>query len=187
MKASENKYLTVANGVALNDANEEVICLLDPSFEKHELHAVVTSCIRTYDGQLAIIRREAIRVGLTEEHSGLETIDLNTLVMFDSKMIPLWVEVWSECLARGAMVNPPTPTACLFPYTKPNGEKRHAGNVVPTSAHQQGKAFDIGGGRMLDAIVVVVSAAFISGTIPGLKGYLKEPVNNCCHCDVRIL
>lgn len=187
MKASENKYLTVLSGVVLNDANEEVICLLDPEFEKHDIRASVTSCIRTYDQQLEIIRKEAIKVGLMAEHPLLEHFDLNTVVEFNGKLIPVWQEIWSECLSRGVMVNPPTPTACLFPYTKPNGEKRHAGNVVPTSAHQQGKAFDIGGGNMLDAIVVVVSAAFTAQTISGIKGYLKEPTNNCCHVDVRTI
>ena len=184
MQASENKWLTVAEDVVLNDAIEEVICLLDPFFEKHELKATVASGVRTYDQQLEIIRKEALKVGLAAVHPDLATMDLNVPIEFGGKLLPAWQLLWSECLVRGAMVNPPTSTPCLFPYKKPDGSPRAAGNVVPTSAHQQGRAFDIGGGQSLDSVVVVVSEGLASHLIDGLKGYLKEPVNHCCHVDV---
>lgn len=187
MKASENKYLTVRPGVVLTPTLEDTICLLDPWFENHNLKAIVTSGVRTYDEQLRIIKQRALACGLGAEHPDLAHADLNTPIMFDGKLIPMWQLVWSEALVRGQMVNPPTPTACLFPYTKPDGGKRAAGNIVPTSPHQRERAFDIGGGNSLDSVVVVVSEAFISKTIPTLAGYLKEPAQGCCHCDVRIL
>lgn len=187
MKASENKFLKVEPHVVLAPTIEDTICLLDPWFERHELLAWVTSAIRTYDHQLQIIRERAIACGLGAEHPDLAHADLNAPIMFDGKLVTMWQLVWSECLTRGQMVNPPTPTPCLFPYTKPDGGKRAAGNVVPTSAHQQGKAFDIGGGQSLDSVVLVVSEAFTSHTIQNIKGYLKEPVNNCCHVDVRTI
>lgn len=187
MKASENKWLKVLENVVLTPTLEECICLLDPWFEKHELEAWVTSGVRTYDHQLKVIRERAIACGLGKEHPDLDHVDLNVPIMFDGKLIPTWQLIWSECLTRGQMVNPPTPTACLFPYTKPNGDKRAAGNVIPTSPHQRERAFDIGGGKSLDSVAIVVSEAFISKTISNMSGYLKEPAQNCMHVDVRII
>jgi hypothetical protein len=189
MKVSENKWLLLEphppEPIVMNDEIEEVACLLDPFFEKHQLIAYLTNAIRTFEHQVRIIRQEALKVGLAKEHAHLADCDMMALVTYGGNLIPFWTLVWSECLVRGAMVNPPVAMACLFPYTKPNGDKRPAGNLVPASAHQIGKAFDIGGGKSLDAVVVVVSEAFTSQEIPNLKGYLKEPVNHCCHCDVR--
>jgi hypothetical protein len=141
--------------------------------------------VRTFDYQIEIIRQRAIACGLGKEHPGLDKLELTVPILFDGKLIPTWQLIWSECLVRGQMVNPPTPTACLFPYTKPNGAARPAGNVVPTSPHQQECAFDIGGGNSLDRVVAVVTEAWESKAIPKLRGYLKEPKQNCCHCDVR--
>lgn len=187
MKATENKYLKVQASVVLTPTIEETICLLDPWYEKHDLKAFVTSGVRTYDEQLRIIKERAVACGLALEHPDLAHADLNVPIMFDGKLVPMWQLVWSECLTRGQMVNPPTPSACLFPYTKPDGGKRAAGNVVPTSPHQKERAFDIGGGQSLDSVVLVVSEAFASKSLPTLAGYLKEPAQNCCHVDVRVL
>ena len=183
-KSVFNQHLKVESQVDLNDLLDVGVVALDKWFEK--LPSFVTSGDRTYAKQLEVIRDVAIRfAGLANVHPNLKIANMDLPYTFQGQLVPFWKVVWSECLQKRVMVNPPIESACLLPYTHVDGRQLPAGHIVGVSTHQLHQSFDIGGGTDLQARGLIVKLAFDSKTIPEFHGYLIEGGQNCVHTDWR--
>jgi hypothetical protein len=186
-KCEANKFLKVdwEHGVEINSLLDDGICALDSWFESWP--SIVTSGDRTFDKQLDVIRDVALRfAGLGNVHPNLKTVDMQLPYNYKGQLVPFWLVVWSECLQKRVMVNPPVQSACLFAYQHVDGRQLPAGHIIGVSSHQLHKSFDIGGGKAIGKVEAVVKAAFDSKTIPEFHGYLFEDKQNAIHTDWRL-
>jgi hypothetical protein len=188
MKSEHNQWLVLDRGndgklrVVLSDITDGVIASLDSCFEAAKLRATVTSVLRTREKQLEIIRQKAIEHAIIVPWvSDLGTADMEQLIEWGGKTIPLWHLVWSGALSVGEMVNPPEPAIAEFDYHHADGRIIKAGHQVGISPHQLGLAFDTARAD-LGKIIAVLSAAKNSG-LSGIRGWLLEPTNNAVHVD----
>lgn len=200
-----NQFLIVRSNVALTNIIDPVITELDGWFEKFGVTAFVTSGLRDAQRQIGVIQKLAREHGVEKEFPEIRGATLDGQTMFAGRLVPVWAPAWSRLLNLGVIVNPPKPAATLFDYYRrdtsrlsdgqANGELKlykPAGYTIGTSPHFNGTAFDIGLSRetgrngqnkKIAEELEPLRAAFESGTVTGLKGYLVEHDNNCIHCD----
>jgi len=178
------RWLSYAENVMPSDAIDRTAILIDPFFEGEP--SWITSGFRTGDKQLSIIVEKIAHHGIANqfpeymENLGKPYTDG---VKVDEKYYYWWQRAWSKLLNLGDIVNPPVPAECLFSYIRPGSKEDKKGQIIPTSRHQQGLAFDIGGGNNLSEKVKRVMHANQSGNCY-IKSYLAERLNNCVHVDV---
>jgi hypothetical protein len=189
-KAIQNEWLQVKPDVVLTPSIEPVIIQLEEWYRQFQCHSYVTSGLRDPQSQFRIIQRAAIAHRLTEEFPKILGANLLTMMNDGSKMIPVWIPVWSRLLSIGYLVNPPQAACCLYDYDHPSGKHIPAGTLIQPSPHFKGTAFDIGGaGESADKTIQdeldILKRAFESGTIPDLLDYTIERDNNCLHCDCK--
>ena len=196
MQASENKFLIVLPGVVLIPLIEEVICLLDPYFEKYGITAAVTSGVRTMLGQLFLIRQKGAALGLQDQYpEGFACAPTDMITIEGGEHVYAWQPLWNAVNANHQAINPPLPCKIIFTFTRGDGVVRPAGTVIPISEHAMGgipgskvAAFDIAGGIDVKAKRIVVEDAIASRQIPALTGYRYEPLpQNAIHCDVKLI
>jgi hypothetical protein len=171
---NECTNLLVNAGVVLNDLLISAITSLDDEFIKADLHAQVTSGIRTGQKQLSLIVEKCKKHGVDKEFPLILGATLDNV---DS-----WLYPWGRLLTLGEMINPPLPAHAPFDYLKPNGDIRKAGNFIDISNHMKAHSFDISGAN-LSTIENVIKDSLTRCEM--IKGYLKEPVNNAVHVDCQ--
>lgn len=182
-KSDKNEFLKVKEGVRLNDRIDTAIVTLESYFKAAGLHAWVTSGERSSEDQLETIRKYAKSNGVDKEFPEILACGVDDKIDFTHEKIYTWQRAWGKLLNIGVIVNPPKPARCLFDYFR-GGENRK-GTIINYSPHFFGKALDIGGGtdKNPENEAEVVKKA-IADKAPGIKGYLLEPKNNCCHVDI---
>lgn len=189
MTAYNNKFLKVNKSVVLTTTIEPVIIALDKYFEAEGKVAFVTSGLRDATSQLSIIRGYLAKTGLDKKYPEAITCQLNDKKQFGTKMIYAWQEGWSALLNKGIIINPPLPAECLMDYFR-NG-KNKKGQIIGSSPHFNGTAFDIGGG--VDGVEGSVTNEWriiskaLADKVKGLKGLLLERNNNCVHVDCETI
>lgn len=189
MKAYSNKWLTVSSNVILTETCDPVIVALDSHFESARVKARVTSCLRTPDSQLAIIRNYMRSKGLDEKYPVGMSCGIDEVIRWNNpdsgqlEEVYGWQPAWSKLLNIGVIINPPLPARVLMDYYR-RGDNRK-GAIIQPSPHFRGTAFDIGGAANgIDDELTVVAAAYKLG-VKGFINYLPEHDNNAIHCDCR--
>jgi hypothetical protein len=183
--AFENRFLKVNKTVILTRAIEPVIMALDAYFEKAGKTAYVTSGLRDSSTQLSIIRGYLAKTGMDKFYPDAMSCQLNDKKQFGTDIIYVWQLAWSALLSKGIIINPPLPAKCLMDYVRDGKNKK--GQVISSSPHFNGTAFDIGGGtdgidgNVTSELKIITQA--LKDNLPGLKGFLPERNNNCVHCD----
>lgn len=180
-KSVNNKYLIVNQGVELTKHIDPVIFDLDKEFEKEGLFARVTSGKRDPNSQLRIIRTALTNNRLANLFDEAFE-DLTYTFTWHGKIVYGWQPGWSKLLNIGFIVNPPIAAECLMDYYRPGSSVNRKGQIIGTSPHFLGTAFDVSGGANgigNEAAVIARS----KGKIKGIKGYLLERNNNAIHVD----
>lgn len=172
------------DSVRLTDTIDPVIASLDPYFEKAKLKAFVTSGLRTSKDQLRIIQKYLIRQKLDSQYPECAfCTDVHMKFEWNGRDVFQWQPGWSALLNVGVIINPPLPAECLMDYFRSGNNKK--GQIIGSSPHFNGTAFDIGGGgNGIDDEMNIIQLA-VDDRVPGLKGFLAERNNNCVHVDCR--
>ena len=177
MKSDSNKFLTVATGVILTDELDNFAAGLEPHFELFDIHAVITSGVRTEAAQIELIRKKAIEAGLNLVYADIEDADLTKTVHVGEFDQPYWQILWSNLLAQGQMINPPVPAKAEFEYIHADGRHIPAGHEVGISEHQEKKAIDIARNELH-----LIEKCLDHAKVTGMKlKFLIEPKNGCVH------
>lgn len=167
----------------LTPAIDSAIAILDGWFEQANIHAEVSSGLRTQEEQLKLIVKKCLAHKVDKE------FPLIRAAKVDDK--ETWVNAWGRLLTIGEMINPPLPTPAPFDYKKSDGTPRKAGTIIPISGHMTGHCFDIGGHNQelnidnkLEDIAAVIKK-FLNDPMSGnvVSGYLLEPINGAVHVD----
>lgn len=179
MRAADNKWLLVKEGVKLTDSIEPVIVALDAHFANKNLKAFVTSGLRDANAQLRVIQSYLKKRGLEQtypEVMNCQVTDINSQGHY------VWQMAWSHLLSSGLIINPPLRAICLMDYYRGGNNKK--GQWINQTPHASGKSFDIGGGAngMTDE-AQILKTVLAERSIPGLKGILEEGENNAVHVD----
>lgn len=187
MKATENKWLKVNDGVVLTPIIEPVIIALDKEFEKANQVAYVSSGLRNPLSQLNAIRKYLRVNGLDKKYPIAMGCMVDERITWGGRDLYAWQPAWSKLLNIGVIINPPMEAEVLFDYYHPNDPKTNRkGRMIKGSPHFLGKAFDIGGKLGEDVTIKdelpIIEEAFKKG-IPGMAGYLAEHSNNAIHVD----
>lgn len=187
MKATENKFLKVNEGVVLTPIIEPVIIALDKEFEAAGQVAYVSSGLRNPLSQLNTIRKYLRVKGLDKKYPIAMSCMVDERIDYAGRNMYAWQPAWSKLLNLGVIINPPMRAEVLFDYYHPKDPNTNRkGRMINGSPHFNGTAFDIGGKLGEDVTIQdelpVVEKAFKKG-IPGMKGYLPEHSNNCIHID----
>lgn len=178
----DNKFLILCEGIVRTSITDSVISKLDKYFEQSELHAKVTSILRTQEKQLEIIQSYLIRYKLDGEYQDTMTCHVEDYHTNDkNEKIYAWQLAWSKLLNIGIIINPPVKAVVLLDYIKQGVNKK--GEFIPESNHFSGKAFDIGGGSDISEELYVVSDAMKKDKLLGIKNYVVERQNNCLHIN----
>ena len=186
MPASQNKFLKIKEGVILTPVIEPVIIALDKYFEAANCPARVTSGLRLAEDQLRIIRGYIASKGLSNQYLDAINKGLKDKIEFNGQQVYAWQPGWSALLNKGVIINPPIAAICLMDYINKYGVNRK-GQIIQTSVHFKGIAFDIGGGpdgisgTITNELSVLQKAK--ADNLKGLKGFLPERENNALHCD----
>ena len=184
MKATDNKFLIVKQGVVLTPIIEPVIISLDPFFEKAGLKAYVTSGLRDGEDQLRVVRKYLVVKGLNKVYPAAMTCKITDMIRGEY----VWQRAWSNLLNIGVIINPPLRAKCLMDYTSNGVNKK--GQFINQTPHATGNCFDIGGAGGADATIkdeLEVMQIAIKTGVPGLINILPEHNNNAIHCDCRKL
>lgn len=185
MTAKDNKFLKLRDGVILTPATEPVIIALDKYFEKANTVAWVTSVKRTADDQLRIIRGELVKRKMDTKYPDAISKGVNDKVTVDGKQYYAWQWGWSALLNVGFIVNPPIASICLMDYISGGVNKK--GQLINTSPHIAGLAFNVGGGadgisgNVTNELAIIQKA--LDDKLKGLKSILAERNNNAVHCN----
>lgn len=187
MKASENKFLKVAEGVVLTATIEPVIVALDKYFEAANHVAYVSSGLRNPTSQLNAIRKYLRVNGLDQKYPIAMACMVEERITWGGRDLYAWQPAWSKLLNIGVIINPPMKAEVLFDYYHPKDPKTNRkGKMINGSPHFVGKAFDIGGKMGEDVTIKdelpIIERAF-KDRVPGMVGYLPEHGNNCIHVD----
>jgi hypothetical protein len=179
VKASDNQWLLVRDGVQLTNSIEPVIVALDSYFASHKVKAFVTSGLRDPNSQLKVIQTYLKKRNLDKKYPGAMNCKVTDM---DASGHYLWQMAWSELLSSGLIINPPLRAICLMDYFR-NG-KNKKGEWINQTPHSTGKSFDIGGGTDgISGEANVLKIALAEKKIAGLKGLLEEGENNAVHVD----
>lgn len=187
MKATENKWLKVNEGVVLTPIIEPVIISLDKEFEKAGQVAYVSSGLRNPLSQLNTIRKYLRVKGLDQKYPIAMACMVEERIDWGGKNMYAWQPAWSKLLNLGVIINPPMRAEVLFDYYHPKDPNTNRkGRMINGSPHFRGTAFDIGG-KLGDDVTIqdelpIVMAAFKKG-IPGMVNVLPEHNNNAIHID----
>ncbi len=189
MKSTANKWLTVKPGVVVTDVCDPVIAALDRYFADKKKQAFVTSCLRTPESQLGIIRGYLSTKSLASEYPvGMKCALEEKIKWYDpykGQTIEVygWQPAWSKLLNIGVIINPPLAAECLHDYHRRGVNVR--GKLIQPSPHFRGVAFDIGGAAngIADELQIVSTA--MGERLPGMVSYLAEHDNNAIHIDCR--
>jgi hypothetical protein len=181
-KSDNNIWLTVKEGVKLNELLDDAAVELEKDFAAAKLKARITSGERDSDDQLNTVQTYARRYGIEKEFPEILTCGVNDKINLGRETIYTWQRAWSRLLNIGVIVNPPKPAKCLFDYWKDGVNKK--GQEIGYSPHWYGKGLDIGGGSDYTPVneAEVVKKA-IARKAPFIRSYLLEPKNNCCHVN----
>ena len=176
--------LIIKPTVILTPTISPVIAALNSFFVKFNKDAYVTSGLRDADIQLSIIQHYLIVNKLDLEYPDAMLRQIDAKMLFEGKDVYCWQPAWSKLLNLGVIINPPRDAECLMSYIRSGVEKK--GQIIQTSPHMRGTAFDIGGGedKSTSDELLVVHFAFTQGIL-GFINYLVEPRNNAIHCDCR--
>lgn len=187
--ALDNRYLKVNPGVVLAPIAEKVIIAMDAEFEAEGKVAYVTSCVRTEESQLSVIRGYLTKMGLDKTYPDAMVCKVEDKKTWEGEVVYMWQPGWSALLNAGVIINPPLDAVCLMDYIGAGGKNRK-GEVIHASAHIRGQktqVFDIGGGKDgIDGNVVseqkIVQKA-IDKKMPGVVSMVIEHKNNCVHVN----
>lgn len=189
MRALDNKFLTVKEGVVLTPIIEPVIVALDKYFEAANQKAYVSSGLRNPLSQLNTIRKYIRLKGLDLKYPVAMACMVEERIDWGGRNLYAWQPAWSKLLNLGVIINPPMRAEVLFDYFHPQDPKTNRkGRMINPSPHFRGTAFDIGG-RMGDDSTIkdelpIVMKAFKEG-VKGMVNVLPEHNNNCIHVDVK--
>lgn len=180
MSARENRYLTVASGVVLNELIEYVLVKLDPHFEKANHKAIATSGVRTAEEQLGLIRKFLRQRGLDKKYPEAMVGPVTNKLANGQYA---WQMGWSALLNAGIIINPPLRAELLMDYIGADGTNKK-GKTFEQTQHANGLCLDIGGGTdgLTNEVEIIKEASM---HIPEIVSWVVEHNNNCLHLNLR--
>lgn len=176
------KNLTLEDDVVLSPSISRTLDHMDYYFFGEPSR--VTNGVRLVEDQIGIIYDEALKRGLEKFYPELLTyhrhVDPNLKIDTEDGLVYYWQRPWSALLQLGFIVNPPILAKVLYDYIHPTTKENKKGQLIDTSTHIKGIAFDIGGGNRIWEKLVKVAQAYASGEC-FMRSYLMEKVNNAIH------